>query len=68
MGMVYIILALCILLGIILRGVWQCGQREAHIQILKQEAKEAARVQKIKQDVERMPLADVRRRLYNTHR
>lgn len=66
--MIYIILAVCILLGIALRGAWKCGQKTAHIQILKQEAKEAARVQKIKQDVERMPLADVRRRLYNTRR
>jgi len=52
-----------VLLAMVIFFARQEGKKSARLSALKQEIREAARVQQIQQDVDRMAISDVRRRL-----
>lgn len=64
MGICCVVILLCYLLGMALLWARQDGKKTARLEALKREAREAARVQDIKNYVDHMSLDDVRRRLH----
>ena len=68
MWIVYGGIVVCSLLGTVVLLARENGRKAAHLDALKRAAAEASHVRRIQKRVDRMPLADVYRRLHHSGR